>query len=159
MPKGNHGDRRGRPPRRVVRLPVDTARKLRDLTEQTGEEADQYIQRLIEEQDMPTPPPAYLLGAILARVEHANVIKALHVEYEKLIRHPSERLPLLVTMLQQAGKGDMLIDLMAKLPNVPDTLTLEEQSSFALGYYHEKVRINRGPLAKGDGSYVSFPTP
>lgn len=143
MPKGNHGDRRGRPPRRVVRLPMDTARKLRDLTEQTGEETDQYIQRLIEEHDMPAQPPAYVLGAILARVEHASVIKAPHVEYEKLISHPSERLPQLITMLQQAGKGDIIIDLMAQLPAIPDTLTNEQQSSFALGYYQEKGKLQK----------------
>lgn len=146
MSKGNRTERRGKPPRRVLHLHLNVARKLRELSEQTGEEADQYIMRLIEEQDMPAPAPApaYLLGAILARVEHASVIKAPHIEYEKLIRNPAERLPQLVALLQQTGKGDLIIDLMAQIAAIPDRLSNGDQSSFALGYYQEKSRITRG---------------
>lgn len=94
----------------------------------------------------------YLLGRLLATLEHLKAIEHPHRMYELasiepvLLAAPLNR----VTATGDERTHDILMPVVAELP--PDafsgTLNAEQQSAFGLGYYHQRAEFRAGLLPK-----------
>lgn len=92
------------------------------------------------------PTQAYIMGQILARIEHAGV----HVSYQQhflAAQSPAQIFPPLISALVQLGKRDAILDLMEHIlaqTAFPRTQTMQEQTDFELGYAHERSAQKKG---------------
>lgn len=92
---------------------------------------------------------AYHLGRLLAALAHTGAAEHPHRLYELASEAPSY-LAAPLAKATQDGHQDILLPIVAELP--PDafssTLNAEQQSDFALGYYHQRAEFRAGRLPK-----------
>lgn len=141
MPKGSYPGRRGRPLRRRYELRADLAQKVVDLAQAIDTDPEQIINDMVREATMEYPV-SYRIGQLLARLEASGAADRSR-DYELVIESPASRIPILIKELVRLGRMDDITPIMASIPAIPDTLSNEQQSSFALGFYQEKGRITR----------------
>lgn len=92
---------------------------------------------------------AYQLGRLLAALDHVGATNDVQRLYELASTEPSQMVAVLgraTTKNEQAQ--NVLTPILAELePSAfDDTLGNEEQSEFALGYYHQRAEFRRGNL-------------
>lgn len=94
--------------------------------------------------------PHYLLGRLVAALEHANVLVSPR-SVELAPQQPAVHIAPAIARLASTGRSDLVADIMAELP--PDALTttpLTAEGDYWLGYYHQRAEIRRG-AAPGPG--------
>lgn len=94
----------------------------------------------------------YLLGRLLAALEHLKAVDNIHRLYEQASITPSYLTHPLNQATANGGERahDILMPIVAQLP--PDAfqgpLTAEHQADFSLGYYHQRAEFCAGRLPK-----------
>ncbi len=90
---------------------------------------------------------AYQLGRLLSALEHLKATNQPRQLYVQASSHPEALAPILARATASGGE-DILTPIVAQLP--PDALSgelsNEDQSEFALGYYHQRADFRKGLL-------------
>lgn len=90
---------------------------------------------------------AYQLGRLLAALEHLKATSQPRQLYVQASSHPAVLAPVLAKATS-AGGVDILTPIVGQLPEnaFSGELSNEQQSEFALGYYHQRADFRKGLL-------------
>lgn len=93
----------------------------------------------------------YLLGRLAAALERLGALapNTLYMAYEQ----PAQLSPLIARAMEKGADAEaLLLPLIAQIPSDPNPfeqkLTVEQQSTFGLGYYHQRAEFRAGLLPK-----------